>query len=118
MTATEDVFFQGTLEGVVDAPAHKVTVGPAARVTGDVTAREVVIHGTFHGNLAAAERIEISRFAKVTADVRTSRILIEEGAYFQGSIDIVLPGSTVAKKKAESARVVAEGPSFEAVLAE
>jgi cytoskeletal protein CcmA (bactofilin family) len=39
----------------------------------------------------AAEKIEIRKDAKLTGDIRTARIIIEDGAYFKGSIDIVKP---------------------------
>jgi cytoskeletal protein CcmA (bactofilin family) len=112
VTAAEDVFFFGALEGFVDAPAHKVTVGPSAHLTGDVSAREVVVYGTVDGNLAAVERIEILHQAKVTGDVRTTRIMIEDGAYFRGSVDLVPVGSPIPKKRPENARVITEGRTF------
>ena len=111
VTAAEDFCFLGSLEGFVDAPAHKVTVGPSAHLTGDVIAREVVIYGTVDGNVAAAERIEILHQAKVTGDVRTTRIMIEDGAYFQGSVDLVPAGSPIQKKRVEKA-VITEGRTF------
>jgi len=115
VTAEEDVLFYGALEGFVEAPAHKVVVGPTAHVTGDVWAREVVVYGTVDGNLEAAERIQILRQAKVTGDARTCRILIEDGAYFQGSIDIVAEGNPAPKRRPEKPPVILEGPSFLAV---
>jgi cytoskeletal protein CcmA (bactofilin family) len=39
----------------------------------------------------ASERIEILKEAKLVGDIRTARIIIEDGAYFKGSIDIVKP---------------------------
>jgi cytoskeletal protein CcmA (bactofilin family) len=37
----------------------------------------------------ASERIEIRKDAKLVGDIKTARIVIEDGAYFKGSIDIV-----------------------------
>jgi cytoskeletal protein CcmA (bactofilin family) len=53
----------------------------------------------------AAEKIEIRKDSKLTGDIRTARIIIEDGAYFKGSIDIVKPepvkaGAVVAKAQA------------------
>jgi cytoskeletal protein CcmA (bactofilin family) len=56
-----------------------------------VKAREVVALGTIQGNVEAADKIEIRKDAKLTGDIRTARIIIEDGAYFKGSIDIVKP---------------------------
>src|SRR6185312_10060105 len=51
--------------------------------------REIVVLGTVQGNIETREKIEISKEAKVVGDIRTARIVIEDGAYFKGSIDIV-----------------------------
>jgi cytoskeletal protein CcmA (bactofilin family) len=112
LTAAEDVFFLGVVEGLVDAPAHRVTVGLSAQLTGDVTAREVVVYGTVHGNVAATERIEILHQGKVMGDILSPRLLIEDGAYIQGSIDTAPPQSAVRRKRPERAKVITEGPSF------
>jgi cytoskeletal protein CcmA (bactofilin family) len=43
------------------------------------------------GNVEASDRIEIRKEAKLVGDIKTARIIIEDGAYFKGSIDIVKP---------------------------
>jgi cytoskeletal protein CcmA (bactofilin family) len=89
----EDLFVDGDLEGVVEAIAHKLTIGPNGAVHASVKAHDVVVFGTLEGNVEAADRIEIGRNARVTGDIRSARIHIEDGAYFKGSIDIVKPES-------------------------
>jgi cytoskeletal protein CcmA (bactofilin family) len=79
------------VEGTVEALEHKLTIGPNGTVRATVKAREVVALGTVQGNVEAAEKIEIRKDAKLTGDIRTARIIIEDGAYFKGSIDIVKP---------------------------
>jgi cytoskeletal protein CcmA (bactofilin family) len=85
----EDLFVDGDVEGTVEAPDHKLTVGPNGSVHATVKAREVVVLGSIQGNVEATERIEIKKDAKLVGDIRTARIVIEDGAYFKGSIDIV-----------------------------
>jgi cytoskeletal protein CcmA (bactofilin family) len=53
-----------------------------------VIAREVIVYGELSGHLQAAERIEIKNHASVTGDLTTPRILIEDGAYFKGTVQI------------------------------
>src|SRR5437763_187166 len=87
----EDLYVDGDVEGTVEAPDHKLTVGPNGTVHATVKAREVVALGSIQGNVEAADRIEIRKDAKLVGDIRTARIVIEDGAYFKGSIDIVKP---------------------------
>ena len=87
----EDLFVDGDVEGTVEAPDNRLTIGPNGSVHATVKAREVVALGSIQGNVEAAERIEIKKEAKLVGDIRTARIVIEDGAYFKGSIDIVKP---------------------------
>ena len=85
----EDLFVDGDVEGVVEAPDHKLTIGANGNVHATIKAKEVVALGTIQGNVEATEKIEIRKEAKLIGDIRTARIIIEDGAYFKGSIDIV-----------------------------
>src|SRR5690349_5509625 len=95
----EDLRVDGDVEGTVEALEHKLTIGPHGTVHVGVKAREVVALGTIQGNVEATERIEIRKDAKLVGDIRTARIIIEDGAYFKGSIDIVKPDPAKAPSK-------------------
>jgi len=85
----EDVTIDGEVEGTVELQEHRLTVGPTGKVVATIKAREIVVLGTVQGNIETREKIEIRKDAKVVGDIRTARIVIEDGAYFKGSIDIV-----------------------------
>jgi cytoskeletal protein CcmA (bactofilin family) len=63
-----------------------------------ITAREVVVNGNVTGDLHARERIEIKKTGSVVGNMTTARIVIEEGAYFKGSVEIA---KRPEKEKAE-----------------
>ena len=85
----EDLYVDGDVEGTIELMDHKLTVGPNGKVHAGIKAREVVALGVIQGNVDASERIEIRKDAKLVGDIKTARIVIEDGAYFKGSIDIV-----------------------------
>ena len=78
----------GSVEGLIQLEDRKLTVGASAKVTADMIAREVVVYGNVKGNLRARDRIEIKKDGSVVGDLTTARIMIEDGAYFKGSIEI------------------------------
>jgi cytoskeletal protein CcmA (bactofilin family) len=88
ISGNEDLLIDGSVEGLIQLDERKLTVGPAAKVTADIIAREVVVYGNVKGNLRAKDRIEIKKDGSVNGDLTTSRIMIEDGAYFKGSIEI------------------------------
>jgi cytoskeletal protein CcmA (bactofilin family) len=112
----EDLYVDGEIEGTVEALEHKLTIGPNGVVRAGVKAREVVALGTIQGNVEAHEKLEIRKDAKLVGDIRTARIIIEDGAYFKGSIDIVKPepakaGAKPAQAAAAPASAVAAPPA-------
>ena len=88
ITGNEDLHIDGTVEGLVQLEDRKLTVGASAKVTADIIAREVVVYGNVKGNLRARDRIEIKKDGSVVGDLTTARIMIEDGAYFKGAIEI------------------------------
>jgi cytoskeletal protein CcmA (bactofilin family) len=107
----EDLYVDGDVEGTVEAPEHKLTIGPNGRVN-TVKAREVVALGSIQGNVEAADRLEIRKDAKLVGDIRTARIVIEDGAYFKGSIDIVKPEpAKVSMPRPQAAGQAAHAPA-------
>jgi cytoskeletal protein CcmA (bactofilin family) len=88
ITGNEDLVIEGSVEGLVQLDDRKLTVGATSKVTADVIAREVVVYGSVKGNLRAKDRIEIKKDGSVNGDLTTARIMIEDGAYFKGSVEI------------------------------
>ncbi len=86
--AREDLTIDGEVEGTIECHDHRLTIGPNARVQASLKAREIIIHGSIQGNVESSDKIDIKREAKLVGDIKTSRIVIEDGAYFKGSIDI------------------------------
>jgi cytoskeletal protein CcmA (bactofilin family) len=95
----EDLFVDGTVEGTLEASENKLTIGPHGTIQATIKAREVLVLGTIQGNVEALERLEIRKDAKLLGDIRTARIVIEDGAYFKGSIDIIKPEPVKAAAK-------------------
>ncbi len=99
ISSSDPVYVYGTVEGSINAPEHRVTIGKEGRVKADIHAREVVIMGEVCGNLDGRERVEIRSDGSLLGDLSTSRVFIEEGAVLSGSIDVHKPSK---KEKAEA----------------
>jgi cytoskeletal protein CcmA (bactofilin family) len=109
----EDLYLDGEMEGTVEVPDHRLTIGPHAKLVASIRAREVVVLGAVNGNVEASEKIDLRKDAKLVGDIKTGGIIIEDGAYFKGSIDIVKIGE--AARPAAAVRPVQQsalsGPS-------
>ena len=110
----EDLYVDGDVEGTIELLEHKLTIGPNGKVQAGIKAREVVALGSVQGNVEAADKIEIRKDARLVGDIRTARIMIEDGAYFKGSIDIVKPEPAKparAEARLQAAPVAAATPT-------
>jgi cytoskeletal protein CcmA (bactofilin family) len=108
----EDLVVDGEIEGAIELNDHRLTVGPNGRVRAGIKAREIVVLGSIEGNVEALDKIDIRKDAKLVGDIKTARIVIEDGAYFKGSIDIVKSDAPKqAQPRPQAAAATASQPS-------
>jgi cytoskeletal protein CcmA (bactofilin family) len=88
ITGNEDLKLDSTVDGLVSIGGFRLTVGPAAHLNANIVAREAVISGEVKGDISACDRIEIKKSASIVGDISTNKIVIEEGAYFYGGVEI------------------------------
>lgn len=113
ISGSESLMIDGKVEGAINLPGNRVTVGKNGQVAANVTAREIVVLGKVRGNVTASDRVDIRADGALTGDVAAARISIEDGAFFKGGIDIRKPdakqgNSSVPAAVATSVSVPAE----------
>jgi HSP20 family molecular chaperone IbpA/cytoskeletal protein CcmA (bactofilin family) len=84
----ENLTIEGEVEGTIEIKEHCLIVGSNGNVYANITAREVVVAGSIHGNVKALERVYVCKDATVVGDIQTAAIVIEDGGYIKGGIDI------------------------------
>jgi len=88
ITGSESVHIEGKIEGSIELPEDRVTVGRNGRVSANITAQDIVVLGEVLGSCNANDHLDIRCEGSLYVDVVVSRISVEEGAYLTGSIDI------------------------------
>jgi cytoskeletal protein CcmA (bactofilin family) len=88
ITGSGSVNIEGKVEGSIDLPDDRVTVGRNGRVSANIAARDIVVLGEVLGSCKASDHLHIRSEGSLYGDVIVSRISVEEGAYLTGSIDI------------------------------
>ena len=87
VSGSGDVVVEGQVEGTVSLE-DMLTVEREGRVRADVELRNLTVHGEMSGDIQAADRVVISSTAKVVGDIKAPRVVIEDGARFNGSIEM------------------------------
>jgi len=100
VSGSQSLYIEGKIEGTINCPDNRVTIGRNGEVVADILAGEIVVLGKVRGNCHATDRVDIRSEGFVTGDVIAGRISIEDGACFKGGIDlkhvIAVEGSPLA----------------------
>ena len=88
ITSREDITIHGRLKGQVRMDAGALLVAPTGNVDAQVQGTRVTIHGTVAGDVAAAERIELTQTADVTGTLTAPTLVLQDGATFNGVVDM------------------------------
>jgi cytoskeletal protein CcmA (bactofilin family) len=94
----EDLSIDGHVRGKLEIRNSRLTVGPKGKAESNVKAREVIILGSVEGDVEASSRITIRKQGSLIGNIKTTGIVIDDDAYFKGSIDIVRTPTVEAAK--------------------
>jgi cytoskeletal protein CcmA (bactofilin family) len=119
LSGSEDLYLDGEVEGSIELRGHSLIVGPHGRVRANIHARDVVVHGKVDGSIRGTDRVELKKSAILVGDVTTQRIIIEDGAFFKGAIDVQKEGArTEPRREPALAAAPAVGAGAQAALLE
>lgn len=79
------VRIDGSFEGRIEAQSE-VIVGDGCLVKADINAKRVIVEGEVRGNIEASHGLEICSTGKVFGNITGDRLIIEEGAVYQGQV--------------------------------
>jgi cytoskeletal protein CcmA (bactofilin family) len=97
--SSEDLYVDGEVRGALEADNCRLTIGPNGKATAGARAREVEVLGRIDGDVETQEKISIRNGGQLVGDIKAAGIVIEDGAYFKGSIDIVRRAQEAAPNK-------------------
>ena len=92
----------GALSGRVSSADGTLIVSTNGRVDANVEVAVAQIFGTVNGDITATKRIEMGRVAKVTGNIQTPALVIENGAIFEGSCRMVQIKEQADKQQSEA----------------
>jgi cytoskeletal protein CcmA (bactofilin family) len=117
LTGAESLFIDGRVEGSINFPDNRVTIGRNGNVAANITAKEVVIMGKVQGNVECADRLDIRSEGLLSGDVITHRISVEEGAILKGGVEVRNPEKKDQKQTQPQAQNKQEAPKAMAATA-
>ncbi|HEV7396770.1 MAG TPA: polymer-forming cytoskeletal protein [Pyrinomonadaceae bacterium] len=89
----------GQLSGRITSSAGTLVVGTNGRVDANIEVAVATVHGTVNGDIVATQRLELGRSAKVSGNIQTPSLMIEQGAIFEGSCKMTQANAAAEKSK-------------------
>jgi cytoskeletal protein CcmA (bactofilin family) len=84
----EDVTIHGTVNGKISMHNGSLLVAPSANVQAEAQVSQLKIHGTFCGDVAATQRVELANTAQVNGTLLAPSVVLHDGAVFNGMIEV------------------------------
>jgi cytoskeletal protein CcmA (bactofilin family) len=88
LSGGEDLLVEGKIDGKIELDQHNVTIGTNGRIKADIHGRSIVVMGDVKGNLYGSEQIILRKSSKVRGNLFATRVSLEDGSDFKGSIDM------------------------------
>ncbi len=84
----EDLVIEGEVEGTIEMVEHRLTIAPGGDVKANIIAREIEVLGSIEGRIEAVDKVYIRKGARFIGDVHSAGIVIEDGGFIKGNIDL------------------------------
>ena len=84
------VRIDGHLEGEVIGE-ELLIIGEPGRVNAEIEVGTLVVSGRVHGTITARDRVELLHSSRVDGTIRTPRLVVAEGALFNGNCEMAGP---------------------------
>lgn len=89
LSADEDLIIEGRIEGTIAHHKKHLTVGKEGRVSADIHASSVIVEGQLVGDIHSEGIVSLAKGADVTGNIFCGRLVMQDGAKFNGKIEMV-----------------------------
>jgi len=97
ISGDQDLILHGKVEGEINL-SKDIYIKPPSETKANIQAKNVTVSGRVEGNVNAEEKVELSAEGKMMGDIHAPRLVIVDGAYFKGTIDM---GDESSRPKAD-----------------
>lgn len=98
----EHLVIDGAMKGVIELKKNNLSIGTKGRFEGEIRALNVSISGEMNGNIETQGKVQITKEADFTGEIKAKTISVEDGAYFKGVIELQREPNRKATAKAKA----------------
>jgi cytoskeletal protein CcmA (bactofilin family) len=82
-----ELFIDGMVDGDITSPGS-LTLGVNAEIHGEIRAKSVSVQGSVYANIIVEDRCELRKGSLLMGDLKSARLIIEDGATFIGRSEV------------------------------
>ena len=86
-----DLFIDGKIKGEITSPGN-LTLGEHAEIHGEIKTKSIVVQGNVQANITVEDRCELKAGSTLNGDLKSARLIIEDGATFIGKSEVTPKG--------------------------
>ncbi len=101
----ENLIIDGHVEGPIDLQHNKLAVGKSGAIISDISSAVVEVQGLVKGDITSVDKVIITNTGTVYGNIVSPRVTLEDGAKFQGRIDMI----PKEKEKSRSSAATQQG---------
>ena len=101
LSVNGSVHFDGYFEGEIFSSNHFV-VGKAGKVLGNIKTYNVTNKGNIQGNIYAENKVALIEDSRLTGDIATYRLVVDEGSNFEGRCKMIEVAPSTIKEELET----------------
>ncbi len=106
LTSRKSLTIYGSVKGTIECQG-RVVVGESGDIEADVIANEVMVSGRILGNVTAKSKLEITSTGVIHGDIKTARLLMEDGSKLDGRSEMLPDDGSTAVKRAKTEAIPA-----------
>ncbi len=88
ISADEGLIIEGEIEGTIRHHSRNLTIGKQGRVHAEIFAKVIDVRGHVDGEVHGEELVHLFSTAAVTGTIHCTRILMDDGAEFNGNVNM------------------------------
>lgn len=104
--ARRNLIVEGRIDARVPLHAHGVAIATSGRVRGDIHAAIIRVEGEVEGDLFGEVQVRVCYLASVRGDITAPKVVIEEGAHFEGRVTMAEPEEYAEPERGGSTALV------------
>ena len=99
ISANESLIIEGEIEGTIRHNSRNLTIGKQGRVHAEIFAKIIDVRGHVDGDIYGEELVHLYSTAAVTGTIHCTRIIMDDGAALNGTVNMTGEMAKPAKAK-------------------